>query len=243
LRGLVGVGWSEQCCRRWGSAQRRGRSTGVVFWRRIDGMEGPASFVGPRRSYQGVQGGRGIAVAADRRRQKLAGVGKRGAVVCAGEEGSARLFIGRNWKGMSTRRVWGSSWTGEEDELTMLLVFPWAPVRCREQGARGGVVWGEQASKKAVWGTAARVLDTWCRWGCRVGARAASCGGALAGGEKQGRQLGGAAWQGEDAPAEEGSGARGSKEGRMAGQRWRRRPVGGEFRRRRCCAVSGHAGG
>ena len=105
-------------------------------------MEGPDSFVGPRRSYQGVQGGRGIAVVVDRRRQKLAGVGKRDAVVCAGEEGSARLFIGRNWKGMSTRRVWGSSLTGEEDELAMVLVFPWVLARCRGQGARGGVARG-----------------------------------------------------------------------------------------------------
>ena len=67
---------------------------------------------------------------------------ERGTVVCAGEKGSARLFIGQNLKGMSTRRVWGSSWTGEEDELTMLLVFPWAPARCRGQGARGGVARG-----------------------------------------------------------------------------------------------------
>ena len=35
-------------------------------------------------------------------------------------------------------------------------------------------------------------------------------GGALAAEEKQGRGLGGAAWRGEDAPAKEGSGVRGS---------------------------------
>ena len=62
-------------------------------------------------------------------------------------------------------------------------------------------------------------------------------GGALAGKEKQRRGLGGAAWRGEDAPAKEGSGLRGS-----AGGRLRSKPgvpshlAAGNRRRRRCRA-------
>ena len=50
-------------------------------------------------------------------------------------------------------------------------------------------------------------------------------------------RLGGAAWQGEDAPAKEGSGARG-KPGGAEGRPDAAQAAGG-----RCCAVSGHAGG
>jgi hypothetical protein len=39
----------------------------------------------------------------------------RGAAVCAGEEGSVGLYIGRNWKGMSTRRSSGMCSTRESE--------------------------------------------------------------------------------------------------------------------------------
>ena len=49
----------------------------------------------------------------------------------------------------------------------------------------------------------------------------------------EGENRSGGAWRKEEAPAGESVGPGRSREGRVAGQRRRRRPVGGEIRRRR----------
>ena len=89
---------------------------------------------------------------------------------------------------------------------------------------------------EVVQGAVVRVHDAWGGWIEEIiVAKCFSMAVCSPVKENQGRGL--AARRGEEGPAEEGSGARGSREGRVAGQRRRSRPVGREIRWRQRSAL------
>ena len=105
------------------------------------------------------------------------------------------------------------SLAGEEGNLATAAAFPRAPARWHAGEALGRRGKLKGCQQQSVWVAAALYVRRVEAVEGQQGQGVASRGGALAGKAEQKQRSGGAAWRGEDAPVEEGSGAREGREG------------------------------